>query len=106
MQDSKPAFSPLGTKAYGLFLEELPKQIADAGRFFCADSVDPDQSKNLAGSFHTIKGGAGFFGLSAVYELASKLEVLLIGELSQNLAEAKRLFEEFKQEAAKLPKPK
>jgi len=106
MQDSKPAFSPLGTKAYGLFFEELPKQIASGERVLSAEAPASEDLKQMAGCFHTIKGGAGFFGLKTVYELASRLEELLVSETSQNLVEAKKLFEEFQREAAKLPEPK
>ena len=61
--------------AYKLFVAELTKHLADAhATFGRAAQTDRSDFVRLSARFHTIKGGAGFFGLSRIAELAATLE--------------------------------
>ena len=61
--------------AYKLFVEELTKHLADAhATFGRAAHTSSDDFIRLSARFHTIKGGAGFFGLTRIAEIASALE--------------------------------
>lgn len=107
MTQVKPTFSPLSSNAYRIFVAELPQQLKRAEEVLEANiGVNPQQAKSLAAAFHTIKGGAGFFGLEQVYRLAGDLEKLLLNFTPQELAGAKALFASFKHHAAEIPEPK
>jgi len=67
----------LAGKAYALFLSELKSHLNLAKeRFHSKKDVNLDDCEKTRSSFHTIKGGAGFFGLTEVAEAASKIESL------------------------------
>jgi len=65
----------LSPTAYRLFVEELAKHLADATSTFArAQQATKDDLVRLGARFHTIKGGAGFFGFDRIAELAATLE--------------------------------
>ena len=65
-------------KAYGIFVAELAKHLARAHEVFDREQSPTSEQVYLAmTSFHTIKGGAGFFGLSEIARVAGHLESLL-----------------------------
>ena len=65
-----------GSPAYRLFLEELDRHLLHALGHVSSDSlcVTATQARELAANFHTIRGGAGFFGLSDIAQTAKSLE--------------------------------
>lgn len=65
----------LSPTAYRLFVEELAKHLADATNTFGrAEEATKDDLVRLSARFHTIKGGAGFFGFDRIAKLAATLE--------------------------------
>jgi chemotaxis protein histidine kinase CheA len=66
-------------KAYGIFVTELARHLSRAHEMFGPGAVAPsrDEIAAAAVSFHTIRGGAGFFGLSEIASIAGNLEKLL-----------------------------
>lgn len=96
-------------KAYRLFVEELAIHLTAAATSFSNDHVCcSTELKQLSSRFHTIKGGAGFFGLTDVQDLAGKLEDTL-GVLSpcclKTRPELCATFEALKSISSKLPTP-
>lgn len=65
--------------AYRVFVDELSNHLQSA-RAALGDlaALDSDERTVLARRFHTIKGGAGFFGLKQLYRLAGELEQCLL----------------------------
>lgn len=62
--------------AYRLFVEELDRHLTDALRYLTSAglTVSVDQARVLSASFHTIRGSAGFFGLTEIAGAAQRLE--------------------------------
>lgn len=97
------------SKAYGLFFSEVQKylnQAADA--FETPSTIDAEMLPRLSAAFHTVKGGAGFFGLHSLAEQAGELEDLL--NTSQSITpdvlnKASTLFLSFQELAKSLPEP-
>jgi len=67
----------LGGTAYRIFCDELSKHLAATETLFCTAGWTEDQLKEASGRFHTIRGGAGFFKLTAIATLAGQLETML-----------------------------
>ena len=96
-------------KAYRLFVEELATHLTAAAASFSDDHIcSATELRQLSSRFHTIKGGAGFFGLTDVQDLAGKLEDTL-GVLSPSCLKTKpelcAIFEALKSISARLPTP-
>ena len=93
------------SKAYKIFLEELLKHLANAQAIFASDSeIDSEKIRIVGSAFHTIKGGAGFFGLSEVANLAGEIEGYFLknnGDFS--VEHAQRMISDFQLLADKLP---
>ncbi|MCB0338598.1 MAG: Hpt domain-containing protein, partial [Bdellovibrionales bacterium] len=69
--------------------------------------LEPREIYRASASFHTLKGGAGFFGLTRFAEVSGSLESLLIDKdfnWDSEVNHLKELFSELKIEAEKLPK--
>lgn len=65
-------------KAYRLFLAELRKHIENSRALLFADRTPScAELRQTAVTFHTIKGGSGFFGLSEIARVSAALEQLL-----------------------------
>ncbi len=68
----------LKSRAYGIFVSEFGKHLSQVGEIFKPEYQPSEQEITKAmTSFHTIRGGAGFFGLSEIARLAGELEELL-----------------------------
>jgi HPt (histidine-containing phosphotransfer) domain-containing protein len=65
---------PRETRAYQLFLSQLEEMIAQ-GRGLAAEGAAADRLA-MQQLFHKMKGGAGFFGLTEIAELADRLETI------------------------------
>ena len=95
--------------AYRLFHAEFHKHLEMVkGRFAAPGNPSLEELKQLGGIFHMVRGGAGFFGLDGVALLSQKLEQLLLhdaAQVSNRLAEAKKLVEELERLARSIPPP-
>lgn len=68
----------LTSNAYKIFLSEFERHLAKSREVFADISlIEPDDIYRCAGAFHTIKGGAGFFGLKQIADIAGQLEKIL-----------------------------
>ncbi|MBX7138217.1 MAG: Hpt domain-containing protein [Oligoflexia bacterium] len=91
-----PAF--ISSKAYQIFVTELGRHLATADSVFALPEPEPTaELRKLAGVFHTIKGGAGFFGLDRIAELSGLLEKRLADVADTDLRELRELFLQLKQ---------
>jgi chemotaxis protein histidine kinase CheA len=99
----------LAGTAYKIFFDELQKHINATRAVFDGESWNDDLLREAMGRFHTIRGGAGFFKLSKLSELAGKLEVALqsgsVAELIPRAAELRELNAALQSEAAIVPLP-
>ena len=106
MANVKQRYEPLATSAYRIFADELPKQMSRIEALVTLGAgLNRDQARALAAEFHTIKGGAGFFGLDQIYALASKLETILLQFTPQEAELVRSTFMQFRAEALQLPQP-
>lgn len=69
----------LASRAYGIFLAEIDKQLGYARDLLAAPN-GPGQAERAEAAimFHTLKGGAGFFGFGEIAQLAGEVEEILI----------------------------
>jgi len=96
----------LSTKAYQLFRVELLKHLNSfEDHISKATAGNTSEYKRLSASFHTIRGGSGFFGLDKIAEISGKLEELLGDDnfdFSEDFEKAKELFKILKEESKKV----
>jgi HPt (histidine-containing phosphotransfer) domain-containing protein len=71
-------FCLITSTAYRIFVEELAKHLAKADQVLVSDGAPANDLRDASNCFHTIKGGAGFFGLSEIAKVAGELEKLLL----------------------------
>ncbi len=108
--DEKVPNSLLSGKAFQVFRVEVSKHL-QAFEDFLAQGASDDLGtrKRYSASFHTIRGGSGFFGLEAVSTLSGTLEDLL-GKAEFDGAKdwkvAKDTFAELKKECEQFLKSK
>lgn len=70
--------NPILVKAYRIYFDEIAKHLHEASSVLAdATALSSESRYAVSARFHTIRGGAGFFGLSAIAEVAGKLEYLL-----------------------------
>lgn len=98
---------PILGSAYRVYLEETSKHLKEAALAFAReDALSPEDLYVLGARFHTIRGGAGFFGLSEIAAAARQLEELL-GQPGLDLRAERptvdRLFEELSDLVSRLP---
>jgi chemotaxis protein histidine kinase CheA len=99
-------------KAYALFVSELDKHITEAilktntqGQAVITDN----ECNALRSTFHTIKGGAGFFGLNDIANVASNLENLFemaMKDLNGQVSAIEAQLKEISKLAKQVPLPK
>jgi chemotaxis protein histidine kinase CheA len=69
---------PRSGKAYEIFVNEYHKHIAYITTVLNAETgIDAEEQQKLSRLFHTIKGGAGFFGFDVIHKSAGVLEKIL-----------------------------
>lgn len=103
-------FDLLSSQAYRLFLGELADHLAHAD-VSCASNQALNQAnlEDLSRRFHTIKGGAGFFGLKEIAAASAGLESLFKKPLTAVIdaqAQIHSQLELLQQARANLPQPK
>ena len=95
--------------AYRVFFAELEKYVADA-----SGAVEPGKApgkedlRRVGTAFHTIRGGAGFFGLDELADAAGSIEELLLQDTKRACAElekVRQLVSQFSSLIKDLPKP-
>ena len=96
-------------KAYDVFIKELGKHMSQFDTLFHGDGPPTrDDIVKASASFHTIKGGAGFFGLAQIAKAAAALENLLNDpnfSLKTDMEKVESLFDVLRKESIDLPKP-
>jgi HPt (histidine-containing phosphotransfer) domain-containing protein len=99
----------LAGSAYRIFFDELQKHITATRSSFEGEGWTEDSMQEAMGRFHTIKGGAGFFKLTKLAELAGLLETAIQGdsleELRERALELRELNYELQKVAAEIPPP-
>lgn len=95
--------------AYRVFFAELEKHMLEICSTV-APGKTPDGSalRRVGTTFHTIRGGAGFFGLDELATAAGHLENLLLEDTKRACAELEKvraLVAEITLLAEKLPRP-
>ena len=99
--------TPAKSKALRIFVDEVSKHLSWAHSVF--DQLRPVRKECYEEGvrrFHTIKGGAGFFGLGDMADAAAQLEALLEetgGGMCEQLDEIRRSIEDLERCAASLP---
>ncbi|MBX7143623.1 MAG: Hpt domain-containing protein [Oligoflexia bacterium] len=95
--------------AYKIFAVELARHLDGARQtFFSNRAFTADDYIRVGAAFHTIKGGAGFFGLSDLAQVAAKLETMLMGAketLILDVEEVRALVTKVEALAKELPSP-
>lgn len=96
-------------KAYQLFLAELDRHVAELdGTFQGESSIDAFIQSENHNRFHKIKGGAGFFGLTEIADIAGLAEALFekpLDQLAGQIDDIKELVDRIKELATHLPPP-
>lgn len=97
--------------AYKIFVSELELHLANALRLFCQDGPQPslEDARTVGRNFHTVRGGAGFFGFKDMSETARQIEVLLLkaeGSLMGKLNAVRQLLETIEKLSEELPPPR
>ena len=100
----------LSGKAYRILVDELAKHLSAAKGLF-SDQLQcmvPEKIREAGINFHTIKGGAGFFGFSDVAGKAGEIESLLIkssAPLPERIERVRVLLVEFEALVGQMPAP-
>lgn len=98
------------TKAYKIFISELETHLTEASEILAEGEVlSEEQAESLQRRFHTVKGGAGFFGLTEIARVAGTLEDMLVdasASVITQLDTIKGLIHELEESALKIPSPK
>jgi HPt (histidine-containing phosphotransfer) domain-containing protein len=99
----------ISSRAYPLFLSELNNSLSAFGEALFHNKLKESSGRaSFAIVFHKIKGSSGFFGFQEIYSIAGLIEDLLKKEdfkKNHDNKDIESLFEQLKEEAAKLPKP-
>lgn len=97
--------------AYRIFFEEIAKHI-EASREYLGSAkgiTSEERASELGARFHTIKGGAGFFGLHDIASFAGQIEDLLLKRKDEKLgaraSQSHELFCKLAEAAKALPAP-
>ena len=96
-------------KAYGIFHSEFHKHLQNADGMVSKKSLEKEELKRLSAYFHTIRGGAGFFGLTTIAEVSKSLEYLFLEptfQIDRELQKVVDMLTKLKLEGEKLPEPK
>ena len=105
MQESN---NPLiGGPAYAIFVIELARHL-EWTRSLELSAAQPSLEiyRELGARFHTIKGGAGFFGLRELGDLAGKIEAACENSLNLDISEIKETLASIDRLAQEIPAPR
>ena len=98
----------LNGKAYGLFFQEYRTRLDSLETAISAGISSADQA-DWKLKFHTLKGGAGFFGFERVYQIAATLESLCAQSSTfgaSEVAQVASFLEELREIQSLMPDPK
>lgn len=90
---------PLSSEVYRIYRLELEQHLERLQRMAEEDALLSDGVLEVRTRFHTIKGGAGFFGFSQLVEIAGQMEKkaaqnqLALEDLKQGLEKLKIIVE-------------
>lgn len=102
----RPRFDPLATRAYELFRTELVEQLRQVEVLIAREgALSPEEVITIGRTFHTIKGGAGFFGLGEISRAAARLEEVFLSQAERDVAEVTDIFESLRRMSVSLPEP-
>lgn len=97
------------SNAYKIFVAELQRHLNTTRQLFEANTqLSSDELYQAGASFHTIRGGAGFFCLEEIARIAGELEKQLMKgplDLSAERNGIKAKIETLESLAAKIPIP-
>ena len=107
---SDPLWQLISGNAYKIFMAETERHLQSARSTFLEAKLPPSQDavKEAGIHFHTLKGGAGFFGFQEMADTASALEKLLLKSsisVTDNLSQVKDLIHKIEELAKDLPPP-
>lgn len=102
----QPRFDPLGTRAYSLFRSEIGEHV-ERVRALLSRGVPTtaEEAEVIGRTCHTIKGGAGFFGLTEVARVAGTLEAIFLGEGERSREEIEVALQSLITLSQSLPEP-
>jgi len=97
--------------AYKIFVCELFQHLNRAQKVFQGPDALPsvEDAKTVGRNFHTIRGGAGFFGLEEMTSAAREIETMLLkaeGSMTEKIDTIRRLLKKIEALAKDLPPPK
>ena len=101
----------LAGAAYRIFHEELRKHLEATSTFFIhPESWSQDDLKGASARYHTIRGGAGFFQLTAIVEYSRLLETKLLSSppeiLINQVGQLREIDSKLREAAIAAPQPK
>ena len=95
------------TKAYSIFVSEVKRHIEGLEGLFSRTGANTEaELKEARISAHRLKGGAGFFGLTALGEVAATLEVAIEKYSPSELEKIQNLIKTLHGLTDKMPAPK
>ena len=109
MTSSNFRLDPVLKNAYSVYFSEAHQHLKELkGVFEGNEDPSSETLKQASTRFHTLKGGAGFFGLSDVSKVAGFLEKKIIEpdfSYQQSITEVKERFLELQKLIEGMPKP-
>jgi HPt (histidine-containing phosphotransfer) domain-containing protein len=99
----------LSPRAYRFYVKELDEGLARVTQIILTNQdVDPQLASEFGILFHKVRGGAGFFGLDLLADVAGRLEELFFEgeeELLKKYKNIETLIHELNELATNLPRP-
>lgn len=91
------------TRAYSVYLNESVQHLQEIQTLLFSHKPSKEELTRAAVRFHTIRGGAGFFGLNSIRQLAKVLEELTKHEQLDDMSRLQLVLEQLQAEIATLP---
>lgn len=108
MSAQKPN-SLISGNAYRLFVDELSRHVENARKTFFMDQPPAqDDLIRARTDFHTIRGGAGFFGLDEIAKCAAEIEKACkepLGQLAVQIDAVRDMILEIERLVSEAPVP-
>ena len=105
---SNTEFCLITSTAYRIFVEELAKHLTKADQVLGNEQAQAEDLRDASNSFHTIRGGAGFFGLSDIAKIAGELEKFLLASdfrAKGGFEQSRKLVSRLHELSKEMPKP-
>ena len=94
---------PLYSEAYKIYRSELDTHMSRIAELLQRELVGSEEKKELKTRFHTIKGGAGFFGFDQIFSVAGILETMMKDVSTDPIQTAQIQFQTLQQLIGQLP---